>query len=96
MSKLILLKSEIANIFASYFVGKCLSFRFVLHTILTQTLYVGEHAKDKYMAVPTEWTNLMKSDVVYVPISHRDRDLPPILVEIQHTMNMKFHLRVNE
>ncbi|KAG1448618.1 hypothetical protein G6F46_011302 [Rhizopus delemar] len=48
------------------------------------------------MALPTEWANLMKSDVVYAPISHRDRDLPPILVEIQHTMNMKFYLRVNE
>lgn len=48
------------------------------------------------MAVPTEYANLMKSDVLYAPISHRDRDLPPILVEIQHTVNMKFHLRVNE
>ncbi|CAO3655857.1 unnamed protein product [Mucor hiemalis] len=76
MSKLILLKSEIINIFASHF--------------------VGEHAKDKYMAVPTEYANLMKSDVLCAPISHRDRDLPPILVEIQHTVNMKFYLRVNE
>lgn len=48
------------------------------------------------MAVPTEWTNLMKSDVLYAPVSHRDRDLPPILVDIQHTINMKSYLRVYE
>lgn len=98
MSKLILLKTDIANIFASRFVGKCLSFHFVLlqKTILTQILYVGEHAKDKYMAIPTEWANSMKSDIVYAPISYRDRDLPPILVEVPHAVNLKFYLRVNE
>lgn len=52
-------------------------------------MYVGERAKDKYMAVPTEYANLMKSDVLYAPISHRDRDLPPILVEIQNRVNMR-------
>lgn len=96
MSKLILLKKEIANIFASHSADKCLSFCFVLHIILSQILYVGEEAKDKYMAVLTEWSNLMKSDALYAPINHRDRDLPPILVKIQHTMNIKFYLRVNE
>lgn len=97
MSKLTLSKSEIANIFSSHFIGKYLSFRFFLHNILTQTLYVGEHAKEKYIVVSTEWANLMKSDVVHVPISHRDRDIPPIiLVKIQHTVNMKFYLRMNE
>lgn len=38
----------------------------------------------------------MKSNVVYAPISHRDRDLSPIRVQVQHTMNVKFYLRVNE
>ncbi|KAG2230434.1 hypothetical protein BDF21DRAFT_462374 [Thamnidium elegans] len=38
----------------------------------------------------------MKSDVVYAPMNSRDKPLPPILVEVQHTVDLKLYLRVNE
>ncbi|KAI9259469.1 hypothetical protein BDA99DRAFT_560901 [Phascolomyces articulosus] len=42
----------------------------------------------KFIGTPTEWPNLMKSDVVYEPFAHKDRHLPPILIEIQHTVDL--------
>ncbi|KAG2211049.1 hypothetical protein INT45_007703, partial [Circinella minor] len=63
---------------------------------LVVSTVIGNSAVGKYRAVPTDWPNRMKSDVVYEPISCRDRELPPILLEIQHTVDMAFYLRVNE
>lgn len=96
MSKLVLFKAEMASIFAKAFMGKCFSFHSVLYTILTQYFYVGEEAKEKYIAVTTEWPNLMKSDVLYASSNIKNNSLPPILVEIQHTVNLQFYRRVNE
>ncbi|KAG2218117.1 hypothetical protein INT45_002367 [Circinella minor] len=53
--------------------------------------FVGPHAVDKYKNISTEWPNLMKSDVVYEPFSYSDRNLPPVLIEIQHTVDLKFY-----
>lgn len=38
----------------------------------------------------------MKSDVMYEPFSHKDRNLPPILVGVQRTVDLKFYRRVNQ
>ncbi|CDH59545.1 predicted protein [Lichtheimia corymbifera JMRC:FSU:9682] len=57
---------------------------------------IGKHATDKYKAVPIDWPNRMKSDVECEPASHRDRDLPQVLTEIQHDVDMKLYRRINE
>ncbi|KAG2218118.1 hypothetical protein INT45_002368 [Circinella minor] len=56
--------------------------------------FVGPHAVDKYKGIPTEWPNLMKSDVVYEPFSYSDRNLALVLIEIKHTVYLKLYQRV--
>lgn len=64
-----------------------MSFRVVSSIILTQDFYnIGGEAKEQYGAVPTEWTNIMKYNVLYAPKDSTDKSLPPILVEIQPTL----------
>ncbi|KAI9274366.1 hypothetical protein BDA99DRAFT_424881, partial [Phascolomyces articulosus] len=56
---------------------------------------IGEHARDQYTTKPTEWPNFTKSDVLYCPaIKLITKDLPPILIEVQHTANMSFFRRL--
>ncbi|KAI8338225.1 hypothetical protein BC941DRAFT_34850 [Chlamydoabsidia padenii] len=45
----------------------------------------------EYKPGPTEWCNGSQSDVVYLPESSA---LPPILIEIQHTVNNAFLRRL--
>ncbi|KAI8083245.1 uncharacterized protein B0P05DRAFT_536668 [Gilbertella persicaria] len=65
----------------------------VINIIVTKV--VGEAARDKYITKPTEWPNYTKSDVLYCPIQKKElKDFPPILIEVQHTANMKFYRRL--
>ncbi|KAI7851192.1 hypothetical protein BDC45DRAFT_445937 [Circinella umbellata] len=36
----------------------------------------------------------MKSDVAYKPFLYNDGNLPPVLIEIQHTVDLKFYQQV--
>lgn len=53
--------------------------------------FVGEHAIDSYYSSPTQWSNKSISDVVYLALTD---DLPPIIIEIQHTVDVDFYLRL--
>jgi hypothetical protein len=45
--------------------------------------FVEKHAIDSYYSTPTQLSNKSISDVVY--LAETD-DLPPIIIEIQHTV----------
>ncbi|KAI8083221.1 uncharacterized protein B0P05DRAFT_536564 [Gilbertella persicaria] len=65
----------------------------VINIIVTKV--VGEAARDKYTTKPIEWPNYTKSDALYCPIKRNElEDLPPILIEVQHTANMNFYRRL--
>ncbi|KAI7853909.1 hypothetical protein BDC45DRAFT_441364, partial [Circinella umbellata] len=67
----------------------------VINMIVTKV--IGEAAKDKYITKPTKWPNYTKSDVLYCPIKINElKDLPPILIEVQHTANMNFYRKLME
>ncbi|KAI8982368.1 hypothetical protein BDF20DRAFT_1000335 [Mycotypha africana] len=55
---------------------------------------VNPSAKDQYSPWPTEWPNGSISDVLYLPNTFDDGNLPPVLIEIQHTVDNDFLLRV--
>lgn len=57
----------------------------------------GEHAENEYGTKPTEWTNFTRSDVVYCPVDPKKSEtLPPVLIEVQYTVNGAFFRRLNE
>lgn len=65
--------------------------------LLFNAFCVGQHAETEYGAKPTEWTNYMRSDVLYCPHSPaKAKTLPPVLIEVQHTANGAFFRRLNE
>ena len=98
MSKLILLKAEITNLIIKKFIGMFAHHLGICNILLIYCInrepFVGPNAVDKYKGIPTEWPNLMKSDVVYEPFSYKNRCLPPVLIEIQHTVDLKCYQRV--
>ncbi|RCH88251.1 hypothetical protein CU098_009168 [Rhizopus stolonifer] len=53
------------------------------------TTVVGENARSLYTPKPTEWANGTKSDIVYTA-SVTSSELPPVLIEVQHTINLDF------
>jgi hypothetical protein len=53
--------------------------------------FVGEYAKDSYHSSPIQWSNKSISDVVY--FAHTD-DLPTIIIQIQHTVDVDFYLHL--
>ncbi|KAG1148374.1 hypothetical protein G6F37_004111 [Rhizopus arrhizus] len=66
-------------------------------TDIIVTSIIGNHAQGKYVSRPTEWPNLMKSDVLYFPMKTvKSNKLPPLLVEVQYTANMAFFRRLME
>ncbi|KAI9490306.1 hypothetical protein BDB00DRAFT_769137 [Zychaea mexicana] len=54
---------------------------------------VSPEAKKQYSPWPTEWVDGNRSDVLYIPNTHND-ELHPIIVEVQHTVNNDFILRL--
>ncbi|CAO0793252.1 unnamed protein product [Mucor circinelloides] len=54
--------------------------------VMIFTTIVGENAHSLYTSKPTEWPNRTKSDIVYTA-SVTSSELPPMLIEVQHTIN---------
>jgi hypothetical protein len=52
-------------------------------------IYVGSEARSLYSPRPTEWSNGSKSDVIYAA-SVTSANLPPVLIEVQHTISLDF------
>lgn len=50
---------------------------------------IGENARSLYTSKPTEWLNGTKSDIVYTA-SVTSSELPPVLIEVQHTIHLDF------
>ncbi|KAG0164093.1 hypothetical protein DFQ28_003112, partial [Apophysomyces sp. BC1034] len=53
------------------------------------TTVIGPEARSLYSSRPTEWSNRSRSDVIYAASVSSD-NLPPVLVEVQHTINLEF------
>ncbi|KAG2218119.1 hypothetical protein INT45_002369 [Circinella minor] len=53
-----------------------------------------DHTIDQYSKIPTEWPNLMESDVGYEPFSYTDSNFPSVLIEIQRIVDLKCYQRV--
>jgi hypothetical protein len=51
---------------------------------------LGPDAKNQY----TPWPNRSISDVLYLPNSQNDGNFPPVLIEVQHTIDNDFVLRL--
>ncbi|KAI8393780.1 uncharacterized protein BYT42DRAFT_552218 [Radiomyces spectabilis] len=49
---------------------------------------IGESGKEEYWPRPTEWPNRLKSDVLYA--ADNSEGLPPVLVEVQYSVDNKF------
>ncbi|CEI87796.1 hypothetical protein RMCBS344292_02204 [Rhizopus microsporus] len=56
--------------------------------MITITL-IGPNAASLYLPRPTEWAGGSKSDTVYVA-NVSSTSLPPILIEVQHTITTEF------
>ncbi|KAG2224029.1 hypothetical protein INT45_009615 [Circinella minor] len=52
------------------------------------------NGKNHYLPRPTEWPNCTISDVLYLPNSPNQGNFPPILIEVQHTVDNDFVLRL--
>lgn len=61
--------------------------------IVVETTF-GSEGICNYSPWPTEWPNRTISDILYLPISQQNGSFPPILVEIQHTVDNDFILRL--
>ncbi|KAI9344133.1 hypothetical protein BD770DRAFT_301271, partial [Pilaira anomala] len=61
--------------------------------IVIETIF-GSEGKGNYSPWPTEWPNGTILDILYLPITQLNGSFPPILVEIQHTVNDDFILRL--
>ncbi|KAI9270340.1 hypothetical protein BDA99DRAFT_534449 [Phascolomyces articulosus] len=61
----LLLKAEITSLIVKKFIG-----------MVVHHLVIWPNVVDKYKGIPTEWPNLMKSDVVYEAFAHKDRHFP--------------------
>lgn len=51
--------------------------------------YIDENARSLYTSKPTKWPNGTKSDIVYTA-SATSSELPLVLIEVQHTINLDF------
>ncbi|GAB5588771.1 hypothetical protein Unana1_03671 [Umbelopsis nana] len=62
-------------------------------TMIIQKL-IGNHVtSDKYLAADTSHADGTQSDILYLPTSAPSEHFPPILVEVQRTVNPKFMAR---
>ncbi|KAI9364556.1 hypothetical protein BD770DRAFT_378371 [Pilaira anomala] len=62
--------------------------------IIINELLVGSNVpSNSYHTVSTEWSDGTKSDVLYVP-TEVSEDQPPILIEIQNTVDQTFMIRL--
>ncbi|GAA5808685.1 hypothetical protein MFLAVUS_002079 [Mucor flavus] len=90
MSKLILRDQKVIDIIVTTVIGK---YFLILEKgrkecFFNQT-YVGPDAISNYIARPTEWSDGSESDVLYAPVVPSS-SLPPVLVEIRHTIDQAF------
>ncbi|KAI9363318.1 hypothetical protein BD770DRAFT_381237 [Pilaira anomala] len=53
------------------------------------TTLIGEKVHNSYILGDGEWADRTKSDVLYVPAT-ASKTLPPVLIEVQHTVNSGF------
>ncbi|KAG2214759.1 hypothetical protein INT45_006288, partial [Circinella minor] len=77
-----------------YLPGSDLTSKLVLRNpdvveMITTTL-IGPDAASLYVLRPTEWANSSKSDIVYAA-NVSSTSLPPILIEVQHTITRDKH-----
>ncbi|KAI7851189.1 hypothetical protein BDC45DRAFT_538550 [Circinella umbellata] len=79
---------------ATDFMSKVISLKADIIMSLSVKKIIGPHAVDKYKGISTEWPNLMKLDVVSEPFLYNDRNSPPVLIDIQHTVDLKFYQQV--
>ncbi|KAI9004818.1 hypothetical protein CLU79DRAFT_841233 [Phycomyces nitens] len=63
----------------------------VINMIITAV--VGAEACSLYSPRPTEWSNGTKSDVIYAA-TITSKKLPPVLIEVQHTITIDFIARL--
>ncbi|KAI9021743.1 hypothetical protein CLU79DRAFT_861210 [Phycomyces nitens] len=54
---------------------------------LILTTLIGEDALDHYVSSPCEWIDGYHSDVLYTPVTSPTGALPPVIVEIQDTVD---------
>ncbi|KAI8329859.1 hypothetical protein BC941DRAFT_486844, partial [Chlamydoabsidia padenii] len=55
---------------------------------------IGLEGRDHYNPWPPQWPNGKISDIVYMPAYDAPRKYPPIIVEIQHTVDVAFMFRL--
>ncbi|KAI7848337.1 hypothetical protein BDC45DRAFT_541048 [Circinella umbellata] len=55
---------------------------------------VGSHGKNLYTTKESEWIDGKKADVVYGPVVKATTELPPILIEVQNTIDKAFARQV--
>ncbi|KAG2218850.1 hypothetical protein INT45_011274 [Circinella minor] len=65
--------------------------RIIDHIIKT---VVGSRGENLYTTKESEWIDGKKADVVYAPVVKATDELPPILIEVQNTIDKSFVRRV--
>ncbi|GAA5814443.1 hypothetical protein MFLAVUS_007939 [Mucor flavus] len=91
MSKPLLIDRDVINIVVSVVIGMILNKS--VNMLLVIFACVDPVAKDQYVAIPTDWIDFCRSDVMYEPVN-RSNDLPRIIIEVQNKADMSFYQRL--
>ncbi|KAI8378077.1 uncharacterized protein BYT42DRAFT_572664 [Radiomyces spectabilis] len=62
--------------------------------LLIKSLVDAPYCENLYRLGESEWSDSLKSDVVYAPLDHYRTSLPPVLIEIQNGINESFLARL--
>ncbi|KAI8884779.1 hypothetical protein K501DRAFT_131334, partial [Backusella circina FSU 941] len=61
---------------------------------LTKNNYLGPNAEDKYISSSCEWIDGRNADTLYIPKAAVTEALPPVVVEVQNTVDKTFIRRI--
>ncbi|KAI7854958.1 hypothetical protein BDC45DRAFT_535087 [Circinella umbellata] len=56
---------------------------------------VGDHAKDQYVQQGREWLDGKRTNILYIPVKPSS-DMPPVIVEVQNTVDNSFIRRLQQ
>lgn len=63
-------------------------------SLSTKNYKIGQNAEDKYFSASCEWIDGRHADILYIPKNSPTEALPPVVVEIQNTVDKTFIRRI--